>query len=104
MLNILDLNIRKAGFKKNTPEYLECLKSIEAIEAELKNAEELKKELINTIDRMPNGEIKYIVQMYFISGEKIENIARKINRTRRHIYDVIGQLKQSLGGNNSNVR
>lgn len=102
MLKILDLNIRRSELKENTPEYLECTNNIKNLEAELESVESLKKKIIDTINKLPNCELKYIVQMYFMSGEKIESIARKVKRTRRHIYDVIGQLRKDIGGNNFN--
>lgn len=102
MMKILDLNIQQSGFKKNTPEFEECSTKIKNLEAELENIKSLKKKIIDTINKLPNCELKYIVQMYFMSGEKIESIAHKVKRTRRHIYDVIGELRKDLGGNNFN--
>lgn len=98
MLKILDLNIRKSSLQKNTPEFLECSKNIKKFEADLERIKYIKAKVLNTIENLPNSELKYIVQMYFLSGEKVENIATRIRRTRKHVYDVIGKLRQDIGG------
>ncbi len=98
MLKILDLNIKKSSLKKDTPEFLECSENIKKLEADLERIKDIKTKVLNTIDNLPNSELKYIVQMYFLSGEKVESIASRINRTRKHIYDVIGRLRQDIGG------
>lgn len=80
--------------------YIEKIGRLENMESlvkdELENLKEAKEMLLNTINAMPECEIKEIAELYFISESKIDNICATINKSKQHVYSVIADIRKQL--------